>query len=178
MSLRNNLIAAALMLPLAALGARAAEDGPRVEHAWARATPGAAKVGAAYFAVETPTADRLVGVASPVAGRAEIHSHAEEGGVMKMGAVEGGVELPAGQRVELKPGGLHVMLFDLKRPLKEGDSFPLTLAFEKAGTRDVTVQVGKVGAMGAAAMHDHGHMHDDHMHHDADAPAPSTRSGS
>jgi periplasmic copper chaperone A len=181
MILRTILAAAALVLPLAAFHANAAEDGPRIEHAWARATPGAAKVGAAYLTVRAPAADKLVGATSPVAGRVEFHTHADENGVMTMREVAGGVDLPAGRTVELNPGGVHLMLLDLKRPLKEGESFPLTLAFEKAGKREVTVQVEKVGAMGGrmGAMDGMAH-HADSMHHHGGggASGPSGRPGS
>jgi copper(I)-binding protein len=148
--LRLTTFAAAVLLPLATMGAGSADNGgPTVDRAWARATPGAATTGAVYFRVESPIDDRLVGLASPVAGKAELHTHIEADGVMQMREVEGGLALPAGKDVELKPGGpLHVMLIDLHQKLKAGDSFPLTLTFQKAGTRDVTVKVERLGAMG------------------------------
>ena len=148
--LRLTMLAAAVLLPFATMNAGVADDGgPKVDHAWARATPGAARTGAVYFRIESPTDDRLIGLASPVAAKAELHTHLEENGVMQMREVEGGLAVPAGQEVELKPGGLlHVMLIDLNRKLKAGDSFPLTLTFEKAGSRDVTVTVERLGAMG------------------------------
>jgi protein SCO1/2 len=146
---RLTMIAVAALLPLAALsGAGAGEDGLKIDRAWARATPGKARTGVAFFMVESPAGDRLVGVASPIAGRAELHTHLDENGVMQMRAVEGGIALSPGHQIELKPGGLHVMLMDLKQRLKAGDSFPLTLSFEKAGARDVTVAVEQPGAMG------------------------------
>ncbi len=121
------VIAAAVLLPLATVSTAGAEEGgPRIDHAWARATPGAATTGAAYFRIESPMDDRLIGLASPVAGKAELHTHIEENGVMQMREVEGGLAVPAHQEVELKPGGsLHVMLIDLNQKLKAGDSFPL-----------------------------------------------------
>jgi cytochrome oxidase Cu insertion factor (SCO1/SenC/PrrC family)/copper(I)-binding protein len=148
--LRLIMIATAVLLPLATMSAAAAEEGgPKIDRAWARATPGAANTGAVYFRIESPIDDRLIGLASPVARKAELHTHVEENGVMQMREVEGGLAVPADQRVELKAGGLlHVMLIDLKKPLKVGNRFPLTLTFEKAGTRDVTVQVERLGAMG------------------------------
>ena len=151
--LRRTMIAAALLLPLtAAISAGAAEGGPTVDRAWARATPGAAKTGAVYLRIASPTADRLVGLASPVAGKAELHSHVEEGGVMQMRPVEGGLPVPAGGTLELTPGGpLHIMLVELKQKLKAGDSFPLTLLFEKAGAREVSVKVERLGATGPSA---------------------------
>jgi periplasmic copper chaperone A len=168
--LRLTMLAAAVLLPFATMSAGVADDGgPKVDHAWARATPGAARTGAVYFRIESPTDDRLIGLASPVAAKAELHTHLEENGVMQMREVEGGLAVPAGQEVELKPGGLlHVMLIDLNQKLKAGDSFPLTVTFEKAGSRDVTVKVERLGAMGpsdggidamahAALHHDGGH---------------------
>jgi copper(I)-binding protein len=147
---RLTTFAAAVLLPLATMGAGNADtSGPTVDRAWARATPGAATTGAVYFRVESPIDDRLVGLASPVAGKAELHTHIEENGVMQMREVEGGLALPAGKEVELKPGGpLHVMLIDLHQKLKPGDSFPLTLTFQRSGPRDVTVKVERLGAMG------------------------------
>jgi copper(I)-binding protein len=148
--LRLTMLAGAMLLPLVTLNAGAAEPGgPRIDHAWARATPGSAKTGAAYFSVESPIDDRLIGLASPVARKTELHAHIEEGGVMQMHVVEGGLAVAANQKLELKPGGpFHVMLIDLNRKLKVGDRFPLVLTFEKAGPRDVTVKVEPLGAMG------------------------------
>ena len=149
--LRLAMIAAALLLSLANMHAGAAEEtGPKIDQAWARATPGAARTGAAYFRIRSSIDDRLIGLATPVAGKAELHSHLEENGIMQMRTVEGGVAVLAAQALDLKPGGpLHVMLIDLKQSLKVGDSFPLTLTFEKAGPRDVTVRVERLGAMGS-----------------------------
>ena len=146
--LRLMMIVSAALLPLAAVGAGAADNGgPTIDRAWARATPGSATTGAVYFRIESPIDDRLIGVASPVARKAELHTHVEENGLMLMREVEGGLAVPAGQTVELKSGGLlHVMLIDLKQKLKAGDSFPLTVTFEKAGSRNVTVKVERLGA--------------------------------
>jgi copper(I)-binding protein len=100
-----------------------------------------------YFRVQTPTDDRLVGLASPVARKAELHTHVEENGMMVMHEVEGGLPIPAGQTVELKSGGsLHVMLIDLKQKLVTGETFPLTVTFEKAGPQTVMVKVERLGA--------------------------------
>jgi hypothetical protein len=136
-----------------ALAAHAQEPGIAVEQAWARATPGAVKTGAAYLTLVNngKLSDRLLGVSTPVADSASLHETKMEGGIMKMRPL-GPVDLPPGKSLELKPGGNHIMLEGLKHPLKEGEHFPLTLAFEKAGTREVTVMVGKVGAMGPAGM--------------------------
>ncbi len=87
-----------------------------------------------------PGDDRLIAASSPLAARAELHSHSMAGGVMKMRKVEA-VPVPAGAVAKLEPGGYHIMLFDLARPLAEGEEFPLTLRFEKAGDIAVSVTV-------------------------------------
>lgn len=139
----------ALAASLLIAGAAAAQTGSvEVKNAWARATPGKADNSAAYFTIESPAADRLTGVSTPAAQKAELHTMTMDGGVMKMRPLAGGIEVPAGQSVTLKPGGIHVMLMGLKEPLKAGEHFPLTLSFEKAGKREVTVSVEKPGAMG------------------------------
>lgn len=126
--------------------------------AWARATPGRVPNGAAYVTVTNrgTSADRLVGASSPVARRADLHTHIHEGGVMRMRKVPG-IDLPPGARVTFRPGGYHVMLMGLKAPLKKGGSFPLNLRFEKAGARKVTVRVMGIGAMGAGGGQHGGH---------------------
>jgi copper(I)-binding protein len=146
--LRPMMFVSIALLSLATISAGAADtDGPTIDRAWARATPGAATTGAVYFQIESPVADRLIGVTSPVARKAELHTHVEENGLMLMREVEGGLPLPAGEKLELKSGGLlHVMLIDLKQKLKAGDSFPLTVTFEKAGPRTVIVKVERLGA--------------------------------
>jgi periplasmic copper chaperone A len=173
--LRLTMIAAAVLLLFATVNAGIADNGdaknggPRIDRAWARATPGAAATGAVYFRIESPTSDRLIGLKTPVAAKAELHTHIEQNGIMQMREVEGGLAVPAGQEVELKPGGpLHVMLIELNQKLKAGDSFPLTLTFEKAGSRDVTVKVERLGAMGPA---DDGNMNHTAMHSDDGHPA-------
>ena len=126
-----------------------------VNNAWAGATPGKSENGAAYVTIQSPTADRLVSASTPVAKKAELHTMSMQGMVMKMRPISG-VDIPASQPVSLKPGGEHIMLMGLSQPLREGQSFPLTLDFEKAGPRTVTVTVAKVGAKGpgaAAAQH-------------------------
>jgi len=139
------VIAAALaLMPVAA---HSEESGPRIEKAWARATPGHATTGAAYLTIETTQPDRLVGASTPVAARAELHAHENDHGVMRMHPVDG-VAVQPGAPTVLKPGGVHVMLLQLKHPLKQGETFPLTLRFEKAGDREVAVQVEKPGAAG------------------------------
>jgi periplasmic copper chaperone A len=118
-----------------------------VKSAWARATPGKAETGAAYLTIESAGPDRLTAVSTPVAVKAELHEMTMQGGVMKMRSLAA-IDLPAGQAVVLKPGTTHIMLTGLKQPLRVGESFPLTLEFEKAGRREVNVMVEKAGAMG------------------------------
>jgi len=119
-----------------------------VEQPWARATPGGAKTGAVYMTLgnKSGTADRLTGVSSDVAEKLQIHEMKVENGVMKMGEIAGGLPIPAGGSVALKPGSYHVMLIGLKKPLTVGEKFPLTLTFEKAGNISVTVPVQAMGA--------------------------------
>ncbi|MFN7168084.1 MAG: copper chaperone PCu(A)C, partial [Pannonibacter sp.] len=83
---------------------------------------------------------------APVTDRTELHEMAVIDGVMKMREMEGGIPVPAGATVELKPGGLHVMFMDIKQPLKEGETLPITLTFEKAGTVTVDMPIAKIGA--------------------------------
>jgi periplasmic copper chaperone A len=117
-----------------------------VSNAWARATPAKAENGAAYVTIVSPTPDRLLSASSPAAKKAELHTMEMAGMVMKMRPVAG-LDIPAGQPVALKPGGEHIMLIGLQQPLREGQSFALTLNFEKAGARTVSVAVEKAGAM-------------------------------
>lgn len=118
----------------------------QIGHAWARATAGNAKNGAAYVTiVETGPADRLLGVSTPVAETAGVHETINEGGVMKMRAA-GPLPLEPGMPLAMMPGGKHIMLMGLKAPLKAGDRFPLTLTFEHAPPVTVTVTVEGVGA--------------------------------
>lgn len=139
-------LATALLLAAATTAAMAQ---PKVEAAWSRPTVQGQKAGGSFLRIESPTADRLVGGSSPVAGRVELHTMKMEGDVMRMREVDG-IEVPAGQAVALQPGGLHLMLMDLKSPLKAGDRFPLTLKFEKAGEVPVQVEV-RAAAPGAAS---------------------------
>ena len=128
-----------------------------IDHPWARAA-GASANGAAYMVISTSgaTPDQLIGVSAPIAEKAELHTHIMEGDVMRMRPVKA-IEVNVGEPATLKPGGLHVMLIGLKAPLKEGEQFPLTLTFEKAGS--VTVEVA-VEAAGASGYHDQGgHQH-------------------
>lgn len=113
---------------------------------WSRATAPGASVGVVYFEViNGPEADTLLRVESPVAARGEIHSSKMEDGMMRMRPVNA-VHIPAQGRVKFESGGLHVMLVDLKQPLKEGQRFPIKLVFRKAGTLDRQVLVQSMTA--------------------------------
>ena len=118
-----------------------------VEHAWARASPKGAPNGVAYLTLvnRSPASDRLIGASSPVAENIQIHEERAENGVSKMLLLDT-IEVPPGAAVTLKPSVIHLML-RLTEQLQEGKTFPLTLTFEKAGAIEVTVKVGKVGAM-------------------------------
>jgi copper(I)-binding protein len=132
-----------------------------ITQAWARATPGGAKVGGAYLTVENKgnSPDRLLGGSADIADKVEVHEMATEGGVMKMRPVLQGLTIDPGKTVKLAPGGYHLMMLDLKGPLKQGEEVPVTLDFEKAGKVNVTLDVMGVGAQAPA---DSSHM-DDHM---------------
>lgn len=126
---------------------------------WARATAGQTPTGGAYVNLRNTgaSADRLIGATTPAARRAELHIHQMDGTVMRMRAVDA-IELPPGANVSMGPGGLHIMLLELKSPLKEGERLPLTLRFEKAGDIAVEARILGVGANGpAASAREHGH---------------------
>jgi len=120
--------------------------------AWSRATPKGAKAGAGYLTLENKgsTSDRLIGGSADVAGKVEIHEMAMSKGVMKMRPLEKGLAIEPGKAIKLAPGGYHVMLMDLKSPLKQGDKLPVTLEFEKAGKVAVSFDVEGIGAQGPA----------------------------
>ncbi|MFQ5784315.1 MAG: copper chaperone PCu(A)C [Alphaproteobacteria bacterium] len=120
-----------------------------IDHPWARATAGMAKSGAAYMAISNhgEEADRLTRVATPAAKMAKLHAHLMDNGVMKMVPLKA-IEIDPGEPTILKPGGLHIMLMGLEKPLLKGESFPLTLTFEQAGSIDVEVVVEGIASMG------------------------------
>lgn len=118
-----------------------------IGHPFARETPPGARTGGAYFTVANAgkDADRLVAVSSPAAASASLHTMAMDGTMMRMRAVAS-LPVPAGGTLTLAPGGYHVMLEDLAKPLVKGDRFPLRLTFEKAGAIDVVVNVESMTA--------------------------------
>lgn len=128
------------ILSISCLGSAGAQTTLEVETPWARATPPAARTGAVYLTLinRGAASDRLVAAKSPAAAQAELHAHINDGGVMRMKAVDA-IVLAPGERLSLRPGGLHVMLVDLKAPLRDGARLSLTLTF--AGAGEVTVEV-------------------------------------
>ncbi len=123
----------------------AASDGVSVSDAWARATPGGATTGAAYVMLMGGSQpDEVVGASTPVAGTAAVHQTVSDNGVMKMRAVPS-LPVPAGAMVSMKPGGYHIMLTGLKKPLVAGETFPLTLTFAHSAAVTVDVKVRGLG---------------------------------
>jgi copper(I)-binding protein len=124
--------------------------GIKVMDAWSRELPPVSANGAAYVSLMNVghADDRLLAVSSPAAARAEIHTHEDKGGMMKMRHVKEGLVVPADGKTDLAPGGSHIMLMKLVKPLKAGTQFPLTLTFEKAG--EITVQVNVISMADAA----------------------------
>ena len=153
------------LLLVGALGSASAWAQVKVEQAWARATVQGQKATGAFMKITAPQATQLVGVSTPVAGVAEIHEMKMDGGVMKMRAMPV-LDLPANQAVELKPGGYHLMLMDLKAPLVKDGSLALTLTFKDAkgveSKQQVNVPVGT--GMPAAASPGHMQGHSEHKH--------------
>lgn len=158
----SRLSQTALLLSLALGGTAALAQGAtvKVDGAWARATVQGQKGTGAFMSLTAQDATRLVGVSSPVAGVAEVHEMKMEGDVMKMRALPS-LELPAGKKVELKPGGYHVMLMDLKAPLAKDSTVPVTLLFKDAkGVESklelkLPVATAVPGAAGGMAGHKH-----------------------
>jgi copper(I)-binding protein len=130
-----------------------------ITQGWSRATPGGAKIGGGYLTIENKgsASDRLVGASADVAGKVEVHEMATNNGVMTMRPLDKGLAIDPGKTVKLAPGGYHLMMFDLKGPLKQGDKLPVTLEFEKAGKVQLSLDVQGVGAQAPAGNAD-GHM--------------------
>ena len=125
-----------------------AASGLKIEAAWARATPHGAKVGAGYLRIVNAgaTPDRLIGISSPAAGKVDLHQSVTEGNIVRMRPVIGGLEIPAGGAVTLKPGSYHFMFEDLKEPFEKGGLVKATLDFKKAGPILVDFAVKGIGA--------------------------------
>jgi periplasmic copper chaperone A len=123
-----------------------------ITQAWSRATPGGAKIGGGYLTIENKGSapDRLVGGSGDIAAKVEVHEMAMNNGVMTMRPLDKGLTIEPGKTVKLSPGGYHLMLFDLKGPLKQGDKVPVTLEFEKAGKVKLSLDVQGMGAQAPA----------------------------
>ena len=154
-TMKRIAFAGVVLIALLAGGpAGAADDytagGLTIEQPWARATPAKAKIGVVYLTIRNGGGqdDRLTAATTPASNKAELHTHVMEGNVMKMRPVKG-IDVKGGGTIALAPGGYHLMLMGLEKPLREGGRFPLTLSFEKAGSVTVEVEVKAMGAMGA-----------------------------
>lgn len=147
-------LAAAVALTFVQLAAAAAQAtdynvGPiQITAPWARATPKGASSGAAYMTITNTgkTPDKVSCVSSDVSAQCQIHTMTMDNGVMQMRPVEGGLEIKPGETVTLKPGGLHVMLVNLKHPLEQGNTVKATLKFDTAGSVDVEYPIAAIGA--------------------------------
>ena len=160
MQRRSLFIVAALALSSASQAHDYKLQDLHIDHPYARATAPQQPSAGAFLMIENQgkTTDKLVSASSPAAKSVQIHTMSMEGNVMKMREV-GSIELQPGSKVEMKPGGgYHLMLIGLQRSLKAGDTFPLTLTFEKAGKTEVSVKVEgvKKGGMDGSGMQ-HGH---------------------
>jgi copper(I)-binding protein len=131
----------------------------QVKDAWARSTVQGQTATGAFMSLTSAEGARLIGASSPVAGVVEIHEMVMDGNVMKMRAVPG-LDLPPGRSVELKPGGYHVMLLDLKQPLKPGERVPVELRLETRDKRLLTQPIEvEVAARAPAAAAGGAHKH-------------------
>ena len=135
------------LAPLLALASPALAQ-IRIENAWSRATPPGATIGVGYLTIRngSSSADKLLSVSSPAAAKVETHVTIKDGDISRMREVAG-YDVPARGAFELKPGGAHLMLMNLKAPLKEGDKVPLVLKFEHAGELKTELQVEPMGGM-------------------------------
>jgi len=149
------LLAMAAM-PLMALTAASADDiragDLSIDDAWSRPAPVEGATGVVYLEIENKgkEPDRLVAAKTPVAENTELHESTEEAGVAKMRPLADGIKVPPNSEIKLKPRGMHIMLLGLKQKLEEGQSFPMTLTFEKQGDVGIEVEVKSGGKAGAS----------------------------
>lgn len=142
-------VAAAVLLAAAPASAHDVKVGDlEISVPWTRATPPGAANGGGFVTITNTgtTDDRLVGAASPIAGKVELHTMEMADGVMKMRPVEGGIPVPAGETVQLAPGGEHIMFMGLDAPIETGSLVPVTLTFEKAGSIELEMTATPPGA--------------------------------
>jgi hypothetical protein len=156
-ALRRTLLAALSLAALAGSPALQAQPAVKVEGAWARPTVQGQAAGGGFLRITGGgAADKLVAARADVSKSVELHSMVMDGDVMRMREI-GAIDVPAGKTVELKPGGLHVMFIGIHKPLKVGDTIPLTLRFEKAGEVKVEMKVMTQAGAPAMPMGDHKH---------------------
>ena len=144
-----SLIHAATSLALLLPAVARAADGITITDALSRATPAGAPTGVGYMTITNAgdAGDRLVSASSPAVDHVEIHEMAVKDGIMTMRPVPGGLSVPPHGSLVLKSGGYHLMLIKPKQPLKAGDTLPISLTFEKAGTRTVDLKVEPLGVV-------------------------------
>lgn len=142
-----------MLITLAAIALSAAAQADiAIKDPWVRAAVPQQRATGVFMTITADKDAKLVAASSPVAGVVEIHEMAMEGTIMKMRAVAGGLDLPAGKPVELKPGGYHVMLIDLKQAVKAGDTVPVTLVVEGKDGKKESIEVkAQVRPLGTAA---------------------------
>jgi len=145
------VLVSALALALGSCG-QPVDQPSRIEvsGAWTRETAAGQSIGGGFLTISNKGAagDRLLGASSPLAARVEIHEMTMTDGIMRMRPIPNGIDIPAGKIVSLNPGGVHLMLIDLKEPLMVAESIPLTLDLERAGHIETALRVRPIGASG------------------------------
>ena len=152
--MKVNVLVITAMVALAAQSAWAANLS--VTDAWARATMPGQKVSGAYMQLQSDADARLVSASSPAVPRVEVHEMKMDGDVMRMREVKS-IELPKGKTVSLEPGGYHIMLMNLTKPIAAGEVIPLTLVVESGGKRQTIEVKAEARAPGSGAMPHHAH---------------------
>jgi copper(I)-binding protein len=147
--------ACALAISCLVAGTSALAQTVDVQDAWARASVPGQKATGAFMKITASADTRLVSISTPVAAVAEVHEMKVDGGVMTMRAVTGGLALPAGKPVELKPGSYHLMLMDLKQPLQKDTAIPITLVFKDAAGKETRTELKVPVSMSAPVAHNH-----------------------
>lgn len=152
MNRRTFLAAAAVLAPSSILAQTAPPPVTAgslvIERPWTRATPDGSRVAGGFMRITNRGAEpeRLMGGSFPNAPRVEVHEMVTQDGVMRMREVSGGLVIPPGGTVELRPGGYHMMFMDLGQPVRRGAPLAATLQFQRAGTVNIAYEVAPVGA--------------------------------
>ncbi|MFM9827877.1 MAG: copper chaperone PCu(A)C [Sphingomonas sp.] len=160
MTFARHILALTAAIIAAPLGAHDFTVGAlKIGHPWSRETAPGQSAGGGFLTITNngKQADRLISAASPAAEQVQIHTVSMTGGVMRMRELPGGLEIPAGATVTLKPGGYHIMLVGLKAPLKQGTMVPAELRFQRAGKISIQFKVEAIGYGGPAGAHHAGH---------------------